>query len=203
MEIQLRDQSLDSQTLRDRLAKLCVEGKAIADRFDAEVRRDEFHAFLPAKYLKVLRSLELLPTRGRFLEAGSATGIIAIMADLLGYEAYGIEIDASLVDTAKVLADRYESGARFAAGSFLPEGYEWVSETGDLRMGTIGFAESGYRELGLELADFDVVFAFPWPGEEALIHDLMARHGKPDAYLLLPHGGDGEIAVYRHGRREL
>lgn len=197
------DHSLEHQSVRDRLAKLCVEGKAIAERFDVDVRRHGFHPFLPADYVSVLACLEgLEPRSGRFLEAGSATGIIAILADLLGYEAYGIELDPSLVETARVLADRYGSRAKFAAGSYLPTGYEWVSEAGDARMGTIGVGRPGYDELGLELADFDVVCAFPWPGEEPLLLDLMARHGAPDARLLLPHLGRGEVAVYRGGRRE-
>jgi len=189
--------------VRDLVAKLCVEGTALAERFDAEVRRDAFHPFLPADYRKVLRSLEGLQPRGRrFLEAGSAIGIIAILADLLGYESYGIELDESLVETARVLASRYGSRAVFAAGSFLPAGYEWVSDAGDARMGTIGVGTPAFAELGLELADFDIVCAFPWPGEEALFHDLMARHGAPGARLLLPRGPGRDIAVYRNGRRE-
>lgn len=197
------DHGLEHQSLRDRLAKLCVEGKAIAERFDVDVRSLAFHPFLPADYRGVLHCLEQLePRGGRFLEAGSATGVITILADLLGWEACGIELDESLVKTARVLAERYGSGARFAAGSFLPAGYEWVSEQGDSRMGTIGTGRPGYEELGLELADFDVVCAFPWPGEESLLLDLMARRGAPDARLLLPHLGRREVAVYRHGRRE-
>lgn len=195
------DQGLERQSIRDRLAKLCVEGRAIAERFDVDVRSIAFHPFLPADYSNVLTCLESIePRAGRFLDAGSATGIIAILADLLGFEACGIELDPSLVETARVLAARYGSGARFAAGSFLPEGYEWVAEDGDSRTGTIGAGRPAYEELGLELADFDLVCASPWPGEEPLFLDLMAHHGAPGARLLLPLGR-GEVAVYRDGRR--
>jgi SAM-dependent methyltransferase len=203
MTTRQRGPGLEHEAVRDRLEELCVEGRALAERFDAEVRRHGFHPFLPADYRGVLRRLEeLAPHRGRFLEAGSATGVIAILADLLGYEAYGIELDPSLVETARRLARRYDSGARFAVGSFLPTGYRWVSATGDARLGTIGVGEPAYAELQLELADFDVVCACPWPGEEELYLDLMARHGAPDARLVMPHGQRGNIAVYRGGRRE-
>ena len=43
----------------------------------------------------------------------SATGIITIMADMFGFDAYGIEIDAALVATAHEVARRHRSGARF------------------------------------------------------------------------------------------
>jgi hypothetical protein len=50
-------------------------------------------------------------------------GIITVMADLLGYEAYGIEIAGRLVQSAREITVRYGSSARFAAGSFLPQGW--------------------------------------------------------------------------------
>ena len=81
----------------------------------------------------------------------AATGVITIMADLLGYDAAGIELDAGLVAIARGLARKYDSKARFAAGSFLPTGYRWVSSDGDMRLGTIGDGPSGYLELGQPL----------------------------------------------------
>ena len=74
----------------------------------------------------------------KFLEWGSASGVITIMADMLGFEAYGIELDESLVNTSRTLATTFESNARFAAGSFLPAGYVWRPAGGDGRIATIG-----------------------------------------------------------------
>lgn len=143
--------------------------------------------------------IELRQPGLRFLEWGSATGVITIMADLLGFEAFGIELDAELVDIARGLARRFDSGARFAVGSFLPSGYEWQSSTGDRRTGTIGDGSSGYPELQHPLEDFDLVFAYPWNGEEPIMLDLMQRLGGPQAQLLL-HGKDG-VRIHRGGRR--
>jgi SAM-dependent methyltransferase len=186
---------------RARIAELADEGMRIFDRFDSEVRQLEFHPFIPADYEMVLRELVALRSPGlSFLEWGSATGVITIMADLLGYDACGIEIDAGLVETARELAARFSSGARFAAGSFLPMGYEWQTAGGDTRMGTIGTAVSGYLTLGRPLADFDIVYGYPWGGEEDVMKDLMRAHGRPDALLLL-HGGAGALHRYRGGRR--
>ncbi len=187
--------------LRARLTSLREEGRAIWNRFDSDVRQLRFHPFIPSDYERVLRAL--LALRGpdlRFLEWGSATGVVTIMADLLGFEAYGIELDPDLVDIARGLAERSDSDARFAVGSFLPDGYEWMSDTGDARLGTIGRGASGYPELGRCLEDFDLVFAFPWDGEMPIMHDLMRRRGGSGASFLLNHATEG-IQVYRRGRR--
>ncbi|HVG45918.1 MAG TPA: hypothetical protein VM890_14350 [Longimicrobium sp.] len=189
--------------LLDRLAALEAEGGEIWRRFDREVRRKEFHPFVPADYARMLQLLLALRAPGlRFLEWGSATGVITIMADLLGFEAYGIELDPELVEIARGLAERFGSGARFAAGSFIPAGYQWKPRTGDARTGTIGQGVSGYAQLGLALHDFDLVYAYPWDGEDPMMHDLLRARGRPGARLVLAGGAEG-VRVYRGAVREL
>ncbi|MGH7471303.1 MAG: hypothetical protein ACRENP_25420 [Longimicrobiales bacterium] len=171
--------------LQARIDELLDEGQEIWNRFDIEVRQRNWHPFVPADYTIVLRALLRLRDPGlRFLEWGSATGVITIMADMLGFEAYGIEIDPDLVVIARDLARRFDSRARFAAGSFLPTGYEWRSKTRDRRLGTIGVGPSAYLELGRPLEDFDLVYGYPWDGEAPIMHDLMHRHGGRNARLL-------------------
>jgi hypothetical protein len=157
--------------LRVRLAELQDEGQELWNRFDIEVRQREW---------------------------GSAMGVNTILADLLGYEAYGIEIDPGLVATARALAARFDSRAVFAVGSFLPAGYTWRSASGDSRLGTIGQAPSAYYELGHALDDFDVVFGYPWSGEEPIMHDVMRRYGRRGARLLM-HGAAG-VQIWIDGR---
>jgi hypothetical protein len=185
--------------LRARLHALIDEGAEIYDRFDREVRDQSFHPFVPGDYGGILQSLLELRAPGlRFLEWGSATGVVVIMADLLGFDAFGIELDSGLVSIARQLADRYESRARFVAGSFLPAGYRWRPPTGDGRLGTIGQGVSAYAELGYGLDDFNVVYAYPWSGEEVMMLDLMQSYGNSKASLLL-HGDHG-VNVYSGGR---
>jgi hypothetical protein len=188
--------------LAGRLAALLDDGRDVWDRFDREVREKRFHPFVPADYDSVLQTLVALRAPGlRFLEWGSATGVIAIMADLLGYEAYGIELDPNLVRTARELAERHGSGARFAAGSFLPTGYRWKPGVGDgdSRLGTIGEGDSGYLQLHHPLDDFDLVYGFPWDGEEPMMRDLMRRYGARGARLLL-NGVSPGVRVFRDDR---
>lgn len=186
--------------LRARLDELCTEGWGMWERFDTTVRQKEFHPFVAANYDAVLNAL--VAHRGaqrRFLEWGSAMGVITIMADLLGYEAYGIELDGALVTTARQLAERYQSNATFVHGSFIPTGYEWEAWDGDHRTGTVGTGLSGYVQLRRALEDFDLVFGYPWDGEAPLMLDLMRRWGDPDAILLI-HGVDETVSAYRGGR---
>ncbi|MBB4637758.1 class I SAM-dependent methyltransferase [Longimicrobium terrae] len=192
---------LDDET-RTRLAALIDEGWQIWERFDLEVRTQDFHPFVAADYEQVLRALLPLRAPGqRFLEWGSATGVITIMADMLGFEAYGIELDASLVETARGLAARHGSKATFVAGSFLPNSYRWRPRGGgDARIGTIGTGDSAYPELGRALDDFDVVYGYPWTGEEPMMQDLMRTFGAQDARLLL-HGGSLGLRVFRGGKQ--
>jgi hypothetical protein len=186
--------------LRARLDALMEEGRDIFERFDLEVRQHQWHPFVPADYEKVLAALLPLRSPGaRFLEWGSATGVITIMADMLGFEAYGIEIDRDLVEIARGLAQRFDSGARFAAGSYLPQGYVWRDPTGDTRLATIGIGESGYLDLKRPLEDFDLIFAYPWHGEEPVVHDVMRTYGRRDAKLLVNRGREG-FQLFQNGR---
>lgn len=186
--------------LTARIAALLEEGRDIWDRFDREVREERFHPFVPADYEAVLQTLVALRAPGlRFLEWGSATGVITIMADLLGFEAYGIELDPQLVAIARGLAERHGSAARFAAGSFLPAGYRWKPSSGDGRPGTIGDGASGYLQLGHPLDDFDLVYGYPWGGEEPLMRDLMRTYGARGARLMI-NGTTSGMRIFRDDR---
>lgn len=188
-----------SPTLNARLDALCVEGWAIWERFDFEVRNRAFHPFIAADYDAVRRALRLHAGSGvRFLEWGSASGVITIMADLYGADAFGIELDDGLVATSRALAERHRSRARFVSGSFLPTGYRWPARSRDAEPPSLGFRPSGYLQLGRALDEFDVVFGYPWAGQAPLMFDLMKRYGRTGATLLL-YDVDHGVRSYRDG----
>ena len=185
--------------LQAALGRLIEEGREFWAHFDRDVRLHRWHSFVPSEYDRVLDALVALREPGLpFLEWGSATGVITVMADLLGYEAYGIELDERLVDMAVRTAARYESKAKFVVGSFLPEGYGWHPRNGDGRLGTVGQGASGYLKIGRPLDDFQLVFAYPWSGEEAMMCDLMRVHGAPAAGFLLQRVS-GDVELLRRG----
>lgn len=183
-----------------RLNEFCYEGWKLWSRFDTEVRGETFHPFIAAEYDTVLEALISVREPGlSFLEWGSATGVITIMADLLGFEAYGIELDRSLVEQARTLSRSWDSNAQFALGSFLPTGYRYLGPSDGIQPSTIVDAPSGYLELGHPLEQFDVVYAFPWSGEEPMMLDLMDCYGRADALLLL-FEAKGGVRMFRGGR---
>lgn len=203
----MKDRSFDAaadlrrdDALAARLDALGDDGWGLWAAFERTARPATFHPFVPADYDAVRASLLPLRAPGRrWLEWGSATGTLTVMAALMGFDACGIELDPALVTTARALAIRHGAQARFVAGSFLPTGYRWRTPDGERRMGTLGDGPSGYLALGRALDDFDVVFGYPWPGEAPLMRDLMRRYGRPDALLLLHDAADG-VRAYPGGR---
>jgi hypothetical protein len=125
-----------------------------------------------------------------FCEWGSGFGVVACLAAMLGFESCGIEIEGELVDAARALADDFGLSVEFIRGSFIPEGSDVCPDPDD------GFAwltthDGGTQEeLGLVPADFDTVFAYPWPDEERVVGELFERHAAVGAVLLTYHGND-------------
>jgi hypothetical protein len=151
-----------------------------------------FDSCITSNYPEVYARLREECRRGdRFLEWGSGLGVITALAASLGAEAYGIEIEPELVRLSEGLVERHDVPATFACGSFFPDGFgedpELLHE--DLMHDSVG--ADAYAELGLELTDFDLIYAFPWPGEEDLFLDLFQRGAAPGSRLLINYGSDG------------
>jgi hypothetical protein len=180
-----------------------------AKRFlrEAEHRIDRFQsdcrvlAFVPCDYDAAFGVLHAVSERGLargscFCEWGSGFGVVASLAAMLGFDACGIEIESSLVDEARVLAEDFDLPVEFVHGSFVPRGaedrvhtngtYSWLTTEGDY----------AYDELNLEISDLDVIFAYPWPDEEAVVCDLFDRYAGSGAILATYHG-NGEFRLKR------
>lgn len=158
-------------------------------------------AFVPSNFepaYRVLRAVAENPVaRGtRFCEWGSGFGAVTCLASMLDFEAVGIEVEAELVAEARRLADDYSLTAEFVAGSFVPPGAEnRVYSAGEYAWFTTE-ADAAYAELGLEIDDFDVVFAYPWPDEEGAVSDLFEKYAGTGAVLATYHGS-GEFRLKR------
>ncbi len=184
----------DSQPLQDTLQQLWAEAGQIWDRHEND---PGFHAYVSSDYSSVYEALRRLQGRVlTVLEWGSGLGVVTIMADLMGFEAYGIEAELTLVELSEGLAKKYGASAKFAHGSFIPEEFEWDPASGDEDCRTMLDIEPAYSQLDMELRDFDLVFAYPWPTEHALYRRIM-RDSCGDRTLLLMYDAREGLLLQR------
>jgi len=127
----------------------------------------------------------------RFLEWGSALGVVAGMAADLGLRASGIEIEPRFVEASRDLLGSHGLAVEIAQGSFVPEGHDVPPELDDPESHTLLSGCCGYQALERDLDEFRLVFAYPWPGMGGVLFDLFERHAAPGALLLTYHGLDG------------
>ena len=176
-----------------------------ADRRIARFQDDcRVPAFVPSDYVGAYRVLHALAESGAapghlFCEWGSGFGVVACLAALLEFDAHGIEIEADLVDAARRLAGDFDLPVEFECGSFIPAGSE-VTLSGEAGFAWLTTSEGPVEDdFGLGPADFDVIFAYPWPDEEAVISTLFDRHAAPGAVLVTYHEAQ-DFRVRRKGR---
>ena len=165
-------------------------------RIDAFVkqRHSSEHGFVASDYVAVYLALQQIVERGlatgsTFCEWGSGFGVVALLAAKLGFDACGIEIDASLVGGSVELGHDLEIPAEFVQGSFIPPGGEELAETiySENDSGVFWLAtdaDDAYQLLELDADDFDLIFAYPWPGEAGCVEGLFERYAADGALLL-------------------
>ena len=194
-------------------AKETVPADVAALLADAQVRLAQFDArfqasipgFVPCDFEQVYHALAQVQSRQlaagqRFIEWGSGIGVVACLAAMLDFDAVGIEIEPPLVEIAESLAADHGIAVQFACGSYVPDGAEpFVDTAGDVTWLRTD-RPSSYIDLDLEPEDFDIVFAYPWPGEEQLIFDLFTRCAATGSLLLTYLGQDG-LRLQRKVRR--
>jgi hypothetical protein len=110
---------------------------------------------------------------------------------MTGFRAFGVEASGRLVRGARRLAADFDLSAEFARGSYIPRGagarllagrqFAWLSRSG----------RCGHAALGMSPADFDLIYAYPWPDEECLVEEIFDAHARPGALLLTYHGDRG------------
>ncbi len=161
----------------DELNALCSAAAAI---WNAREHEAAFEGYVSADFLLIhQRLLELRPRAQTFLEWGSGLGVVAIMASRLGFDAYGIEVKSELVDAARALAIQFNAKPTFAVGSFIPDEFSARLSEGDEFHRTDTNDNSAYGELDMELRDFDMIYAYPWPEEHGVFRSIIRRCGGP------------------------
>ena len=146
-----------------------------------------------------------LPLGRVYCEWGSGMGLGTCIATLLGYEAFGIEIEPSLVDLSRELAEESGIGVRILEGSYIPEGFESYGGMGGEELVRpehfFGGGEGErfpptYEGMPYSTDEIDVFFVYPWPGEQEFMLELFTALAA-DGAIFLAYYGDGEICAYR------
>lgn len=197
--LELRPPSSEATLPHDIRAFLHEADRRIG-RFCADFR---VPGFVQSDYPRVyhaLRSLADAATGNHLCEWGSGFGVVTCLAAMLGFEAWGIEIDHDLVEAARRLAVDFEVPVEFIRDSFIPRGSERCLEVAERFAWLTGTAGSVREDEGLGPEDFDIIFAYPWPDEEDVIGALFEQNVGTGALLLTYHG-DGDMRLRRKVRR--
>jgi hypothetical protein len=191
-----------------RLIETCSRGweRFFADHDDHQAPR--FVPSVPERVFAVLEEVtrrNLPPTRV-FCEWGSGFGTVTCMASLLGYEAYGLEIDEELVRLSRAIARRLGIPVEILCTSLFPAGYEAYAGVEGAALVTPALvsvhhaneARGPLRYDGMEIAiaDIGVFFAYPWPEEHELMQQLFDAVAREGAILVVYHT-DTDIRVFR------
>jgi len=172
---------------------LIADANERIDRFVRSHRGEPITGFVASDYTMVDSALaqirdQRLATGDLFCEWGSGFGVVVGLAGLLGYASHGIEAHRELTDQSRDLLEDHHIEATLAHGSMVPEdGDGLVDELAQQAWLRTGEAP-GYDELGIDAEDFDLFFAYPWPGDEELIDKLFETFAANGALLLTYHG---------------
>ncbi|TWU08336.1 methyltransferase domain-containing protein [Stieleria varia] len=135
----------------------------------------------------------------RFCEWGCGFGVAAMLAAARGMESVGIEIESVLVEQCEDLAELVDNAAEFYCGSFVPRDVPGLTDLAaemkhvDVQEGDI------YDEIGLSINDFDLFFAFPWPGEHEFFEAIFEACAADGALLLTYRGREGTHLLRKVG----
>ena len=130
-----------------------------------------------------------------FCEWGSGLGGVCGVAAINGFTPYGIEIQRELVTSARSLARDLNYAMIFAEGTFLLPGDEELAVGADPHT-RLEFNTHAWDEMELTPEDCDVIFAYPWPNEEAFVDNVFRRHASANSLLLTFHDL-GRVLVQR------
>jgi SAM-dependent methyltransferase len=134
------------------------------------------------------------------IDLGCGNGGWALMAAAAGIPSYGIDASPYLVEQAnKNLEFARKEGiiskdltCKFAEGNMYPgehiESYNKFAREFD-RGGTLpsGMRTDAYEQLGIDMGDVDLVYAFPWSEGMPFLCGFLEKETNHDTAFVLPH----------------
>jgi hypothetical protein len=183
------------------VARFIVDAQSRIDSFIESHLAEPIHSFVPSDFPLVYGAVryvadEHLAAGPLFCEWGSGAGVVTCLAAMVGFDACGIEFETDLVGLSIRLARHYHLKADFCHGNFVPHGGQKIAEeVSEFEWLAVGGPDP-YDQMDLEIDDFDVVFAYPWPGEERVIERLFERFASDGALLITYNGIEG-VRLFR------
>jgi hypothetical protein len=177
-------------------AALIADAQARIDAFIESHLDNPVSSFVPSNFPLVYGALRCVADANLspgpiFCEWGSGAGVVTCLAAMAGFDASGIEFEADLVALSERLAADYRLKVSFYRGNLVPYGGQRIAErVGDFEWLAVG-GDDPYEQMGLDINDFDVIFAYPWPGEQHVIERLFDRFAADGALLMTYNGGEG------------
>jgi hypothetical protein len=210
MAIEELDLDFSPTELPEEVSRLIQASEQRWDQLFARYRNRRFPRFLPSDSALVFAALDYVTKHdlalGRvFCEWGSGLGTATCLAALLGYEAYGIEIESELAELSREMAHELAIAVEILCTSYIPEGYESYSGVGGedlVQTGPFAYPGAGidhdlrYEGMEIEIGAIDLFFVYPWPEEQELMQKLFDAVAVEGA-LLLAYYSAREICVYR------
>lgn len=211
MAVEPIDLNLEMPEIPEDVSRLFREANRRIDDFFETERNRRYPKFIPSDSELLYAALHHITRNGLALgnvycEWGSGFGFGICLAALLGYDAYGIEIEPELVELSRKLAGDLGIGVNVLEGSYMPDGYESYAGVGgeelvepDGHLHSVaenGRAELKYDGMDLEIDEIDLFYVFPWPGEQEFMlefFDSIAAEGA----ILLAYFGDRDLCAFR------
>jgi hypothetical protein len=202
--------STSMPALPEPVIRLIQESDRRWEHFFANEGTRRLPRFVPSEAELVFAAIDCVTQQnwppGRvFCEWGSGFGTGTCLAALLGYEAYGIEIQPELVAISREMARDLEIPVEILCTSYIPEGYESYAGVGGeelVKSRMFGYPGEAidldlqYDGMACDIASIDLFFAYPWPEEQELIQKLFDAVAMEGAILIAYHSAK-EICVYR------
>jgi len=192
--------SVDERPLPANIERWIEEARQRIEVFQDRWDRPQMEQFVAADYRHVYQSLDWTlstqPILGkRFVEWGCGFAVVSAMAATLSLDVIGIEAEADLLAHGRQTVTLCDVDVELVHGNFLPPGAERLAA--DPTLPSIGHPVAcAYGQLGMDLDDFAMVYAYPWPGEDDFHEAVFNRYAAVGALLLL-FCGPNDIRLWR------
>lgn len=202
--------SFESKPLPAKASAYLAEANRRIDRLFESGRNKRIPRFIPSDAIAIYNALDFITSEdfplGRvYCEWGSGYGIGSCFAALLGYEAYGIEIEAELATASEELANDFGINIQIINSDYMPEGFECGNGIGGAELVRSEQQVFGYgngdevaRYEGMDhgLDEVDLFFIYPWPGEQEFVQEFFHAVAA-DGAILLAYYGENDLCAYR------